>query len=315
MPTLDLQPLLDAVRQSAALCQRVQQTQFTSSDKAGREPVTIADYGSQAILCRAIGRAYPDDAVLAEEHGSQFMELVSDPQRAQITQMVGEILGEAVTVADIMRWLDYGKGRQAARTWVIDPIDGTQGFLSRRRYAIGVGLLVEGHVVGGVIGSPAYGDGRLFYALDGTACGEPLAGGEAHTIHVSDGTDGLRVVESVDVSHTDPTLTTRIREAAGLASADVIEVDSMDKYAMVACGDADLYLRLPANRNYRHKSWDHAAGTALVQAAGGVVTDLDGTPLDFSQGVILGNSRGMVVSNGWVHERVVRAIREVLGAE
>ncbi len=315
MPGLDLQPILHAMRQAAALCQRVQQTPFTSSAKAGREPVTIADYGSQAILCRAIRRAYPGDAILAEEHGSQFTQLVAEVQRAQITQMVGEVLGEAVTEADIVRWLDDGQGQQAARTWVIDPIDGTQGFLARRRYAIAVGILVDGLPVGGVIGSPAYDEGRLFYALDGLACVEPLTGGAAQTIHVSERTERLRVVESVEVSHNDPAVGQRVLAAAGMADAEVIEVDSMDKYAMVACGDADLYLRIPVNRSYRHKSWDHAAGTALVLAAGGRVTDLDGAALDFSQGAILANNRGMVVSNGRVHERVLAGIRDALGDE
>jgi 3'(2'), 5'-bisphosphate nucleotidase len=101
--------------------------------------------------------------------------------------------------------------------------------------------------------------------------------------------------------------------AAGLAEAQVVQVDSMDKYAMVACGDAELYLRIPVNRNYRHKAWDHAAGTALVQAAGGLVTDLNGEPLDFTQGALLANNRGMVVSNGRIHERVLWGIQAVLG--
>jgi 3'(2'), 5'-bisphosphate nucleotidase len=105
----------------------------------------------------------------------------------------------------------------------------------------------------------------------------------------------------------------RIRELVGINAAQMIEVDSMDKYAMVACGDADLYVRIPSNPNYRHKAWDHAAGTALVQAAGGMVTDLNGEPLDFTQGAILTNNRGMVVSNGRVHEQVLRGIAQVLG--
>ncbi len=51
---------------------------------------------------------------------------------------------------------------------------------------------------------------------------------------------------------------------------------------MIACGDADLYLRLPREAQPQHRAWDHAAGAALVQAAGGVVTDLDGSLLDFT---------------------------------
>src|SRR5579871_4866313 len=76
---IDLKPIFTAVRQAADLTRRVQQKHLVSSAKDTGdhvEPVTIADYGSQAILCRAIADAYPDDAVLAEEHGSQFGELL-----------------------------------------------------------------------------------------------------------------------------------------------------------------------------------------------------------------------------------------------
>ena len=61
-----------------------------------------------------------------------------------------------------------------------------------------------------------------------------------------------------------------------------------------------------------HKVWDHAAGVALVQAAGGVVTGLRGEALDFSQGETLPNA-GMVISNGRLHERVVAAVGRVMG--
>jgi 3'(2'), 5'-bisphosphate nucleotidase len=314
MPTIDLSPIFDAVRLSAALCHTVQQHYLVGSQKAGREPVTIADYGSQAIICCAISRVFPDDAVLAEEHGSQFIEVVPEAQRMQIVRLLCDVLGEDVSEADVVNWLDYGQGRESARTWVIDPIDGTQGFLARRHYAIAVGLLEYGQPVAAVIGSPAYADGLLFYALDGTAYVQPLEGGRARQIYVSDNTNplDLRVVESLDVSHKDGDLTERVRQASGMGMAEVITLDSMDKYAMVAAGDADLYLRFPSDKGYLHKAWDHAAGTALVQAAGGMVTDLNGEPLDFTQGALLVNNRGMVVSNGRIHERVLRGIGEVL---
>jgi 3'(2'), 5'-bisphosphate nucleotidase len=60
--------------------------------------------------------------------------------------------------------------------------------------------------------------------------------------------------------------------------------------------------------------WDHAPGVALVLAAGGMVTDVDGSMLDFSQGRTLPN-RGMLVSNGTVHERLIQAVAELLEEE
>jgi len=284
--------------------------------------VTIADYGSQAILCRAISLAFPGEAIQAEEQGSQFMTLVPDEQREQVIQLVGEALGESVTEMKIVYWLDSGHGAQSERTWVIDPIDGTKGFIALRRYSICVGILDKGQVVGGVIGSPGYPrsdgkEGLLFQAQNGDAYVEPLEGGTPRWIQASDLTDArmIRVVESVERDHANLEMMARVRQAAGLAGAQVESLDSQDKYAMVACGDADLYLRLPREVAPKHKAWDHAAGTALVMAAGGMVTDIDGSPLDFSLGPILLKNKGMIVSNGRIHERVLKAVRETLGAE
>jgi 3'(2'), 5'-bisphosphate nucleotidase len=316
---IDLHPIFQAVRQAVSLCRRVQEMHLVSSEKAGREPVTIADYGSQAVLCRAISLAFPDDAIIAEEQGGQFVELVSDDERAEVLRLLGDLLDTRVTAADVVRWLDHGQGRQAERTWVIDPIDGTKGFLALRNYVVAVGLLQNGQPAGGVIGAPAYPSpdrqGLLFYAHSGVAYCQPLAGGAARRIRVSDRADSadVRVVESVDKSHASQELMARARERAGLGGAALERLDSMEKYARIAAGDAELYLRLPRIHSTRpHMIWDHAAGTALVQAAGGLVTDVDGSPLDFSRGRTLANNQGIIASNGRIHDRILTAVAAVL---
>lgn len=309
---LDLTPILDAVRLAATLTRRVQQLHVAGTEKLG-EPVTIADYGSQAILCRAIRRAYPDDAVLAEERADQFTALLSDDERIQITQLVSETLGETVTEADLIAWLDHGRGREAERTWIIDPVDGTKGFIAMRRYAIAVGVLDGGLPVAGVLGSPGYNEGLLFHAQGNAAYMQRLSGGKTYRIAVSPPTkrlDKLRVVESVENSHADHESVLKVLTAAGITAPSLERIDGQDKYAMVACGDADLYLRLPREANPKHKVWDHIAGTAIVHAAGGTVTDLDGSPLDFSHGSILVRNKGMVVSNGYLHEKVLEALQD-----
>lgn len=315
---IDLKPIFQAVRQAADLTRRVQQQHLGHSEKAGREPVTIADYGSQAILLRALRSAYPDDAVLAEERGSQFAELVPAEQRAVIVQLVGAILGEPVSEAQIVAWLDHGRGVEAERTWVIDPIDGTKGFIARRRYSIAVGLLDRGLPIAGVLGSPGYptpdGQGLLFHAQRGAAYVELLSGGRASRVAVSTRARprDLRVVQSIERDHTHLERMARIYAELGINQSQVEGVDSQDKYAMIACGDADLCLRLPREAVPQHRAWDHAAGTALVQAAGGVVTDVDGTPLDFTTGALLTHNTGMVVTNGVIHDRVLEAVQAVL---
>ncbi|NWG16101.1 MAG: 3'(2'),5'-bisphosphate nucleotidase [Chloroflexi bacterium] len=319
---IDLQPIFQAVRQAAELCRVVQEMHLAGGEKTGHEPVTVADYGAQALLCRAISRHFPGDAVLAEEQGGQFVELVSDSEKAQITRLLSDMLGQRVTEADIVRWLDHGYGYEAERLWVIDPIDGTRGFLALRNYAIAIGLMVNGKPVGAVIGAPGYPTpdrgGALFHAQSGVAYMQPLAGGALKRIHASERTEpaSLRVLESVEKSHASHERMERVRQAAGLAESALERLDSMEKYARIAAGDAELYLRLPRLFSKRpHMVWDHVAGAALVQAAGGLATDVDGSALDFSQGRTLANNRGIIVSNGRIHARVLEGVAKVLADE
>jgi len=310
-----MRALLAAARDAATLCRLVQEDYLsanTKSDGDHSEPVTIADYGSQAIICRALQQHYPHDAVVAEESGEQFNALVSAEQRGQILHLLTQVLRQTVTESEVVAWLDFGAGRLAPRTWVIDPIDGTKGFLARRHYAIACGLLSNGRVAEGIVATPGYndGEGALFYTRAGSTYRAPLAAGEGLRVTVSlrHNPGDIIAAQSFERAHASKSRMARARELAGLGGARLLELDSMEKYALVACGDADLYMRLPREGSrYAHKIWDHVAGVALVQAAGGVVTDLDGSPLDFSQGETLPNP-GMIISNGAHHQRVVEAV-------
>lgn len=315
---IDLKPMFAAVRQAADLTRRVQQIHLAHSQKVGREPVTIADYGSQAILCRAISQSFPNDAVLAEEHANQFTELLPQEQRDEIVKLVGAVLGESVTEAQVKAWLDHGRGTETERTWLIDPVDGTKGFIAMRRYSIAVALLDRGLPIAGILGSPGYpspdGRGLLFYAQRGAAHAELISGSKPSRIAVSSRTkpSTLKVVQSVERDHAHLELMAKIYTQLGISEAQVEGIDSQDKYAMIACGDADLMLRLPREEKPSHRAWDHGAGLALVQAAGGVVTDVDGSPLDFTTGAILTHNTGMVASNGQIHERVLEVVQAAL---
>ncbi len=169
-----------------------------------------------------------------------------------------------------------------------------------------------------ILGSPGYptpdGRGLLFYAQGGAAYVEFISGGKPNRIAVSTRRKprDLKVVESVERDHAALELMARIYTELGIAKSQVEGIDSQDKYAMLACGDADLYLRLPREATPKHRAWDHAAGAALVQAAGGVVTDLDGTLLDFSTGAILTHNKGMVVSNGQIHDHVLEVVQAMM---
>jgi 3'(2'), 5'-bisphosphate nucleotidase len=304
---LILEPVLQAARQAAALTTLVRQQGFESVDKAG-EPVTIADYGSQALLCRALARAFPDDGVLAEEGAAQFMTLLTDAQRGQVAGLVGQVIGEEVSVEQVAAWLEHGRGVSSALTWIIDPIDGTKGYVAGRQYAIAIGALSEGEPISGVLACPGYGSGLLFYAQRGAAYVENLSGGRASRIAVSETskTSAARVVASLEQHKGDHPGSDGLYAALGIRQQRITPVDSQAKYAMVACGDADLFMRLMNADAHRHYIWDHAPGVALVRAAGGVCTDMDGSPLRFDGGVTMPN-RGMVISNGRLHDALIEA--------
>lgn len=318
---MNLEPIFTAVRQAAILTREVQRHHIIESQKTGQEPVTIADYGSQAIICEALSRAFPHDAVMAEESGTQFMMLVEPEQRKQITQLISFVLGRSVDEEDVVNWLDFNKNIQAERTWVIDPIDGTKGFLALRHYVIAVGILEGKNVTGGIMGAPAYpgyDKGALLHAINGEAFIQAMHDGTPSRIKSSDHTDPsqVRVLESVEKSHASHDRMARVRELAGLLDSPFERIDSQEKYGRIAAGDAELYLRLPRINSTRpHSTWDHAPGAALVMAAGGMVTDIDGSPLDFSTGVALTNNQGMIVSNGRIHEQVLKAVQQVLKEE
>jgi len=320
--------MIRAAKQAVALCRAVQRDFLKSNEKASggdTEPVTIADYGSQAIICRAIQQHFPDDAVLSEESSEQFLELVKGDQHTHIIKLLSEILGEPVTQEQVVEWLDYGKNRHAKRTWIIDPIDGTKGFVALRHYAVAIGIVEDGIPTGGYMGCPGYGDGdsgdenngMLFYVDNGKAMQMPLNSDEAEPIRVSQQAEPsrLQIVQSFEKKHASKDRMLKVRNYAGVSDAAITELDSMEKYALVACGDAELYMRLPVLTNKRpHYSWDHAAGVAIVHAAGGKATDIDGSPLDFSKGRELPN-KGMIVSNGRIHNQVIQAVGKLLEEE
>ncbi len=118
-----------------------------------------------------------------------------------------------------------------------------------------------------------------------------------------------RFCESVESGHSDHEQSAKIAERLGIR-VDPVRADGQTKYAIVARGEVSFYLRLPRRKDHREKIWDHAAGTIVVEEAGGRVSDALGKPLDFSQGRELEANRGIVASNGLLHDEVLRAAGE-----
>jgi 3'(2'), 5'-bisphosphate nucleotidase len=97
------------------------------------------------------------------------------------------------------------------------------------------------------------------------------------------------------------------------AQAPPVAMDSQAKYAVLAAGAGDLLFRLlsPEHPDYREKIWDQAAGALVVEEAGGRISDLDGRPLDFTAGRTLARNRGVLASNGYLHDTALQALRQL----
>ena len=311
-----------AARAAAKLCLEVQEEMLGAPErmeKAGREPVTIADYGAQALILREIQAHFPDDGAFAEERAADFASVATESQRGAVLRHVATSLGRAVGQPDIQTWLDFGRGRSGERMWAVDPIDGTKGFLRNEQFAIAVALIVRGELAVAALACPKLPfdpsdtqaqPGLVAWAVRGEgATLENLAGDRSRPLRVLSVSDpaAARVVESVESGHTDHDFSAEVLAAAGVGGGS-LRMDSQAKYAAVADGRAEVYIRHTPDPDYREKVWDHAAGALVIAEAGGRVTDLHGRPLDFSAGERLANNYGILGTNGLLHERLLGAI-------
>ncbi|MGC9503926.1 3'(2'),5'-bisphosphate nucleotidase [Baaleninema sp.] len=305
---------------ASKLCQRVRQDIPAAMEKKDKSPVTVADYGSQALVCKALAEAFPEDAIVGEEDATALRQPEMADALTKVAAYVKEIESEA-TEGEVVKWIDRGNGKVASRFWTLDPIDGTKGFLRQDQYAVALALIDEGEVKLGVLACPALSidtenSGVLFVAVRGEGAQMmPLSGGAAKAIAVCDAGDraNLRFVESVESSHGNPEQQNAVAQAVGIVTPS-LRMDSQAKYGAVASGQAALYLRLPSPKSpdYRENIWDHAAGAIVVEEAGGRVSDMNGKSLDFSRNVKLKENRGVVVSNGTIHDTVLEALKNIV---
>ena len=309
---------MSAVFSAAQLCQQVQadMVQADAVEKADRSPVTVADFGSQALICQAIREVFPDDIIVAEEDSQTLQE---NPQlMARVTEYVNRFAVGQPSAETVREWIDQGNGQVGERFWTLDPIDGTKGFLRGDQYAIALALIVDGEVKLGLLGcpnltqkldDPGSQPGCLFVAQRGVGTRMlSLDAQSSEEVRISHTTH--RFAESVESSHSDLAAHAQIAQQVGIVEPP-IRMDSQVKYGVLARGEASVYIRLPnpMTPDYRECIWDHAAGLIVVEEAGGVVTDVDGRKLDFSQGRRMTDNRGILATNGELHAQVLACIR------
>lgn len=205
-----------------------------------------------------------DDASPVTEADERAEALIL-PALARLTPDIPIVAEEEVAAGRIPQ---VGK-----RFWLVDPLDGTKEFISRNgEFTVNVALVEDGNPVLGVVFAPAL--DRLFAGFVGHGAFVE-EGGTRRSIAVrTPPPDGLTVVASR--SHGDAAALDAFlagRKVAALRSAG-----SSLKICLVASGEADLYPRLG-----RTMEWDIAAGHAVLSAAGGHLTELDGRPLDYAK--------------------------------
>lgn len=301
--------------QAARLARTIQVNAAGRATKADESPVTLVDFAVQAVVAWRLATQYRDDPLVGEEDASALRE----PTAAALLARVVEAARRAeprLEVEELLNAIDRGRGEPGARFWTLDPIDGTKGLLRGGQYVIALALVVEGQVQAGAIGCPRLALSRSGGSEGGVAVAArgrgswwmPLDGDEVSPLRVSDVADSAqaRIAHSVEESHSDTGRLNALRAALGIQAPPVL-MDSQAKHVMVAAGEADLLFRFP-RAGYKEAIWDQAAGTLLIEEAGGRVTDLAGRPFDFSTGRRMVNNDGVLASNGVLHEAVLDAL-------
>lgn len=308
-----LRAMTEAVRAASACCRAVQAA-MTDADAVRKDdlsPVTVADLASQAIVSRALAEALPSIPLMGEEDASPLRGGDRAEIRAAVVRAVARA-GAELAEEDVLAAIDRGThaGGASGAFFTLDPIDGTKGFLRREQYAVALALVVDGRVTAGVLGCPNLAGGRILSAARGRgAVAEEMNGSGAARVRVSgvSRSADIRLAESVESAHSDRGASESLAARLGTSAAPV-RMDSQGKYALLATGGADLYLRTPTKPGRTEWIWDHAAGVVILEEAGGRVTDLDGRALDFGAGRRLERNRGIVATNGLVHDAVLAAL-------
>jgi len=181
----------------------------------------------------------------------------------------------------------------ARRVWYVDPIDGTKDFIrGGDGFSVMIGLCVDARPVMGVVYQPI--GAGLFAAADDAGAWLSAPGLADRRLAVSDVTDVAAIRLVASKSHRSPVID-EVKSALGISNE--LNIGSVGlKLALIALGERDLYV----NPWPKCKAWDTCAPEAILQAAGGTLTDTAGRPVRYDE-VELGRLDGLVASNGRVH--------------
>ena len=233
------------------------------------EPVTIADREASMLVVEGLQRHFPDDGILYEEDDDDIR---------------------------------HRMGRD--RVWIIDPIDGTAGFIKKDGdFAVQIGLAVEGTPVVGVVLMPFH--DVLYFASSGAGAFAVKGGGMREGMTVSDQNDIGEMNLAMSRNHASKQMF-RIVEELGF-SKEVRRGSVGLKIGLIAEQVCDIYIH-PSPRT---KLWDTCAPQIILEEAGGVLTDLWGRHYSYDVRDVQ-NWGGIVASNGAAHDEIIRRLHPVL---
>jgi len=274
--------------------------------KTDSSPVTVADLSVQVLIALSLRRDFPSDRLIAEETSEQLE--ADEALLQQLQDLLAPRTGRC-SKREILESFQFGKDGDSGFSWVLDPIDGTKGFLRGDQYAIALAGLDGSDLRFGLLGCPRLkttgaerGDGVIGGAYRGKGAWQKSLGSEGWSrvaVSARSQAQEVRLLRSFEASHTNEGQLESFVEAEGIA-APPVRLDSQAKYLLLARGDAEAVVRClsPKRPDYREKIWDQAAGAIMVTEAGGRIEDLCGKPLDFSTGPTLSRNVGVRAHNG-----------------
>ncbi|KAL3522158.1 hypothetical protein ACH5RR_014992 [Cinchona calisaya] len=351
-----LEAATDVVQRACRLCIDVKKSLFSNDGsilkKNDQTPVTIADFGVQALVSLEMSKLFPSIPLVAEEdsmflHANNLVDAVVDVVTDRAT------LRDKLTQDDVLEAIDRGGkdayvfGPKPATYWVLDPIDGTRGFVkgSEALYVVGLALVVNEEIVLGVMGCPNWQENQPFQADENTVsmsgtimishkgCGTwrkklwdriNIIGELLHDSWTRCFVDDCQLVHKarfcIPDSQTWESLPLSLlynatTQAENVGDKEILLLPaccgSLCKYLMVASGRASVFIQ-GEKAGKIVKAWDHAVGIICVHEAGGKVTDWRGTELDFTadqvERRIIYPSGGILVTNNILHGAIVGII-------
>jgi 3'(2'), 5'-bisphosphate nucleotidase len=273
--------------------------------------VTVCDFALQSLIMDGLGKVFPNDLVLGEEE----LGKVSPEFLALVGRLLPPGFDPIAACRRAVRHIPAG-----VRCWVVDPIDGTQGFVQKGHFAIASALLVDLEVKVSVTAWPRHAPEFTGIQVDGPLIFAAAAGSGAWAVDL-DGNWYPVAVGSTPVRrllYSDATggMSPTVKGVADRVKFDgAVPMISMSKAFILATGRAALWPK--CHLGHFEAVWDVAPFELFVREAGGITSTVHGTPIRYTEnGTVADSDEGLVFSAGGpdFHEEARLALRAAVDA-